>query len=164
MASPIDPRFLLLPLLERGGAVGNFQPLDQLVVTPPDCDRLPLENAGQWKLEQICDVNGELSMLAARKLACLAERTVLLICVPCSTDRLGPDMILVRLNQEKVLEWLCQKVERLATAIHTKRQSKKKVDNFVSGFTLSASNVGVAVTESAETPEITRGGTALVAK
>ena len=68
-----------------------------------------------------------------------------------------PDMILIRVNQDKVLAWLSNKVQRVAIAIHSRRQRKKKVDNFASGFALSSSNVPVAAAETTEPSEPSRG-------
>jgi len=50
LASPVDPRFLILPYLEKQST--RFCPLDQIVV-----NSVPLEGSLCWKLDEICDVN-----------------------------------------------------------------------------------------------------------
>ncbi len=55
LASRIDPRFLILPYLEKSGS--KFSPLDQIVTNAPGCQRIPLTNAQtKWHLEEMCDV------------------------------------------------------------------------------------------------------------
>jgi hypothetical protein len=54
MASPLDPRFLLLPHLEK--ASKNFVPLEQIVQVTDDFKLPGLKNAINWKLDEVCDV------------------------------------------------------------------------------------------------------------
>ena len=75
LASKIDPRFLLLPYLEKAECKGKFSPLSQIIIADGiEAPRLPLENVPQWKMDEICDVN----------------------------DKLGDDLILYRYNSDKV--------------------------------------------------------------
>jgi hypothetical protein len=57
IASRFDPKFLLLPFLEKAT---RFSPLDQIVTYVEGCDRIPLEQHAQWALGDICDVNDQL--------------------------------------------------------------------------------------------------------
>ena len=50
LASKIDPRFLILPFLEKDPL--RFRPLDQIVLS-----KIPLTGSQDWKLDEICDVN-----------------------------------------------------------------------------------------------------------
>eukprot|EP01036_Dinobryon_divergens_P045504 gene45504-60803_t len=50
LASKFDPRFLILPYLEKESS--RFCPLDQIIGP-----KIPITGASSWKLEEICDVN-----------------------------------------------------------------------------------------------------------
>ena len=105
MASKFDPKFLLLPFLERST---RFSPLDQVVSHVDGCDRIPLQNCGQWNLGDICDIN----------------------------DQLGEDMILYRLNMDKTMAWLKKKVDGVAAYLCKKRL--KNLELQVSTFNAGA--------------------------
>ena len=53
LASPIDPRFLVLPALEKSSA--RYCPLNQIIT-----NAIPLEGSTKWKLFEICDINDKL--------------------------------------------------------------------------------------------------------
>jgi len=53
VATKLDPRFLLLPYLEKH--TGKFSPLNQIIAA-----QIPLEFSQQWKLVEICDFNDKL--------------------------------------------------------------------------------------------------------
>ena len=53
LASPLDPKFLLLPFLLKSE---KFSPLDQIIKHEDGCAKIPLEWALDWCLEDICDV------------------------------------------------------------------------------------------------------------
>ena len=75
LANKIDPRFLLLPYLERAECKGKYSPLSQIVISDGSTEpRLPLGNVLRWKMDEMCDVN----------------------------DKLGDDLILYRYNSDKV--------------------------------------------------------------
>jgi hypothetical protein len=57
MASKFDPKFLLLPFLEKSS---RYSPMDQIVTYVEGCDRLPLQDCAQWQLGDICDINDQL--------------------------------------------------------------------------------------------------------
>jgi ribonuclease H2 subunit B len=57
MASKFDPKFLVLPFLEKAT---KFSPLDQIVTYVEGCDRIPLQYQMQWNMGDICDVNDQL--------------------------------------------------------------------------------------------------------
>lgn len=120
VANVLDPRFLLLPYFERSGR--SFSPLNQVVQVDAEesGDRIPLDLASTWRLEQLLDVN----------------------------DKLGEDMLLYRFNEEKALGWLESKVRRGALAIATARASRERTVNsaFVSGFNASAQHATIAAT------------------
>jgi hypothetical protein len=99
VATAIDPRFLLLPFLEK--SMNRFSPLDQIVTFVEGCDRIPIQNASIWKLNEICDIN----------------------------DSFGDDMILYKLNMNKTLEWLGNKVRRIAITLKKKRISRQLSSN-----------------------------------
>jgi ribonuclease H2 subunit B len=53
IASKIDPKFLLLPYLEKNAK--KFSPIDQLLTFENDCHRLPVKNdkIKEWKIDLI---------------------------------------------------------------------------------------------------------------
>jgi len=110
MASRIDPRFLVLPYLEKAGA--RFSPLDQIVTVADSCARLSLEKAVAWGLHELCDIN----------------------------DKFGDDMILYRHNEAKALEWLRSKATRTARVLAAQRIKKERASNslFVGSFNVAA--------------------------
>ena len=109
MANKIDPRLLILPYFE-GEAGAKFSPLDQVVITAEECDRIPLSKATKdWKLEEMLDMKD-----------------------------LGDDLVLFRFNKEKVLGLLKRKVEKAALVICTHRKKRSNVDSYVSTFDISA--------------------------
>lgn len=105
IATKFDPKFLLLPFLEKSS---KFSPLDQILTFCEGCDRIPIENHIQWGLDEVCDVN----------------------------DKLGDDMILYRLNLEKLKSWLRNKVDRTARFLYRKRM--KSLSSQVNTFNSSA--------------------------
>lgn len=109
MASRLDPRFLCLPYFEK--SAGKFSPLDQIIFVGDKFARFPFNLAHTWKLYEICDVN----------------------------DKLGDDMILYRYNEDKVIEWLKQKVQRTSEVLLKQRDLKCRTMNqsFVPGFDAS---------------------------
>jgi hypothetical protein len=119
MASKFDPRFFLLPFLEKVGP--KFMMLDQLVTNVDGCDRLPLDWALQsWGMDAICDVN----------------------------DQLGDDMLLYRFNEEKTIEWLKGKVKGTAAVLAKQRYIKGEgnkgglvADGFNMGTQMEASGL-----------------------
>lgn len=115
LANKIDMRFLILPYLEKSE---KYSPLDQIVTTHGDCDRMPLplsKLTGSWKLEEMCDMKD-----------------------------LGDDLVLFKYNEEKALSWLQAKVKRTATTIALQRMRREKEDKtlFVAGFDISAQQAG----------------------
>ena len=90
--SIIDPKFLLLPYLLTSE---KYCPIDQLISATykEGCDRLPIEWINKWNMIDICDIN----------------------------DKLGDDMILYRLNKEKLEKFLRKKVYQLAYCISKRR-------------------------------------------
>ena len=109
VANKIDPRFLVLPYFERDAAA-KFSPLDQVVVTGDEYDRIPFKEAMMnWKLDEMLDMKD-----------------------------LGDDLILFRYNKEKALDLLKVKVERAAKAICTYRRKQTKAGTAVSSFDVSA--------------------------
>lgn len=93
-------------------AKDKYCPLDQLVPAVDGCDRFPLAWADSWGLDDICDVN----------------------------DSFGDDMLLFRLNREKLLAWLKSRVQATATVIAARRQYMEGRRNQmkVEGFNLSS--------------------------
>jgi len=57
MASKFDPKFLLLPFLEKST---RYSPLDQIVTYVEGCDRIPLQFHAEWGLGDVCDINDQL--------------------------------------------------------------------------------------------------------
>jgi hypothetical protein len=115
LANVLDPRFLLLPFLER--STGKYSPLDQIVLLDEKYSRFPFNRVSSWKMQDMCDVN----------------------------DKLGDDMILYRYNESKMLEWLKRKVDAVAGVIRTQRLAKACAQNtkFVAGFNVSKQSTGV---------------------
>lgn len=112
VASPMDPKFLLLPVLEKHGAA-HFSPLEQILAAEADGLYMPLRTCQRLELHRMCDVN----------------------------DQLGDDMILYRLNPEKVLTWLVSKVERTKRALVMLESAREGQNNgigmgFAAGFTI----------------------------
>ena len=93
LASKIDPRFLLLPYIQKNGQ--RYSPIDQLITSETDCNRIPVENIRNWKLEDMCDVNAKFE-----------------------------DLVLYRHNEEKLLNWLKLKVESTARVLKHQRLKK----------------------------------------
>ena len=115
LANKIDMRFLILPYLEKSE---KYSPLDQIVTTSGDCDRMPLplsKLTGRWKLEEMCDMKD-----------------------------LGDDLVLFKYNEEKALSWLQSKVKRTTLTIAGQRMRREKEDKtlFVAGFDISAQQAG----------------------
>jgi len=140
VASPMDPKFLLLPALEKHGAA-RFSPLEQILAAEADGAYMPLRKCQRLELHRMCDVN----------------------------DQLGDDMILYRLNPEKALAWLASKVERTKRALVTLHSAREGQNNgigtgFAAGFTIhttSSSTAGAAGKkddgESARADAVARG-------
>lgn len=120
VANKIDPRFLLLPFFENSSQ--KYSPLNQIVLPSENCNRIPLEHASTWKLDEVCDVN----------------------------DKLGDDMILYRWNAEKVLLWLRGKVDRTAAALAIERRNQETRDNSLHATSFNPSAQGTASTIVAE--------------
>ena len=114
-----DPRFLILPYLEKNAS--KFSPLDQIVTVAPNCSRIPLEDCKNWNIEEIADIN----------------------------DKLGDDMILYRYNAQKVVQWLRRKVENTAKELMRQRTEEKNSTNIVSSvdFSFQSSKAVSNVTE-----------------
>ncbi|XP_066497079.1 ribonuclease H2 subunit B isoform X2 [Hoplias malabaricus] len=87
--TPIDPVFLLLPYLQRGGAEGNFQQLQQLVVDEdyPGCSRLLNCTQALSSVHHVAD------------------------------EKVMGDRKFHRYNQEKTMEWLKKKVQNTVSAL-----------------------------------------------
>ena len=94
MATPFDPRFLVLPHLMS--SAGKYRPMDQILPYVEGCDQIPLNNIEKWNLNEICDIN----------------------------DKLGPDMLLYKYNDEKTSQWLKKKVLQIADTIAKKRKAR----------------------------------------
>jgi len=120
MASRIDPRFLILPDLEKAGA--RFSPLDQIVSVAEGCARINLEKASSWGLHELCDIN----------------------------DKFGDDMILYRHNEAKMLDWLRAKVSRTARVFAKQSRRSESASNtlFVSSFNVAAQSAQSAAAAS----------------
>lgn len=54
LATKIDPRFLILPYLQKSGT--RFCPMDQIIVVEAGEHRVPLKHMQHWKLDEMCDV------------------------------------------------------------------------------------------------------------
>ena len=54
LASKIDPRFLLLPFLEKKD---KYSPMDQIIPYIEGCAKFPLQWIADWRLQDICDIN-----------------------------------------------------------------------------------------------------------
>jgi hypothetical protein len=112
----MDPKFLLLPVLEKHGAA-RFSPLEQILAAEADGAYMPLRKCQRLELHRMCDVN----------------------------DQLGDDMILYRLNPEKALAWLASKVERTKRALVTLDSAREGQNNgigtgFAAGFTIQTTS------------------------
>ena len=120
MASRIDPRFLILPDLEKASA--RFSPLDQIVSVAEGCARINLEKASSWGLHELCDIN----------------------------DKFGDDMILYRHNEAKMLDWLRAKVSRTARVFAKQSRRSESASNtlFVSSFNVAAQSAQSAAAAS----------------
>ncbi len=114
-ATKYDPRFILLPFFEKFGQ--KFSPLEQIIDTSniKDCSRLDLSYKNAWKIDEICDIN----------------------------DKFGDDMILYRLNQEKSLNWLKNKVINTSKILAKQRIEKLENSNkcFVDTFNVSFQSI-----------------------
>lgn len=113
--SKFDYKYLLLPYFEKNSA--NYSPLDQIVVYETDngCDRIELDNYKHWNLNEICDIN----------------------------NKLGENRLLYRLNLEKVISWLRDKVTRLSILLYQQRmklQSEESKSIFDSSFQSGLNN------------------------
>ncbi|KAI4885917.1 hypothetical protein NFI96_030896 [Prochilodus magdalenae] len=88
-ATPVDPVFLLLQYLQRGGVEGKFQPLQQVVMDEdyPGCTRLLKCTQALSSVHHVAD-----------------EKAV-------------GDLKFHRYNQEKTLEWLKKKVQNTVSAL-----------------------------------------------
>jgi hypothetical protein len=94
LLSKFDMRYILLPFLEN--AQQSFRPLNQIITTVEGiAERIPFENSLEWKLEEICDVN----------------------------DRMVSEgmPIFYRVNHEKVMSWLRDRVTRIMTVLSQQR-------------------------------------------
>ena len=85
--TPVDPLFLLLPVLSANST--RFQPLDQIVPGVESPNITLVLNCAKLSLSNICDVK----------------------------DKYGPDMILYKLNTEKTLKWLEAKVSSVMESL-----------------------------------------------
>ncbi len=105
VASPMDPKLLLLPMLERTAT--RYSPLEQILAAEGDGAYMPLKGCLRLELHRVCDEN----------------------------DQLGDDMILNRLNPDKALAWLAGKVERTKQALVALDSSREGQNNGIgSGF------------------------------
>lgn len=121
LLSKYDLRFLLLPFFIFTSA--RYSPLSQIISSTlptssktaatttassgptattdePQANemrKIQLKYQSEWKLDEICDVN----------------------------DKLGADMLLYRLNYDKLLHWLRGKVTKLTQVIYQKRKQKE---------------------------------------
>jgi hypothetical protein len=103
LLSKYDIRFLFLPFFISTST--KYSPLSQILYSNPTTDehqvnemrKIQLKYQNEWKLDEICDVN----------------------------DKLGEDMILYRLNSEKLLSWLREKVTRMTQVIYQKRKHRE---------------------------------------
>lgn len=123
LATRMDPRFLLLPYLEQGGS--RFSPIEQIIHSVDQQQqssgrtaKIPLEKINAWKMEEMSDIN----------------------------DKLGDDMRLYRHNPGKVIEWLRNKVNKVADVLARQRVEKQQSLNKASTFVLG----GVHPAESCE--------------
>jgi hypothetical protein len=98
--SRFDMRYILLPFFESsptptGGTGQTFRPLNQIITTVEGTDRIPLESSFEWKLDEICDVN----------------------------DRMVSEgmPIFYRLNLDKVMSWLRDRVTRTMAVLSRQR-------------------------------------------
>lgn len=112
VASPMDPKFLLLPVLEKHGAA-RYSPLEQILAAEAEGAYMPLRKCQRLELHRVCDVN----------------------------DQLGDDMILYRLNPDKALAWLAGKVERTKRALVALDSAREGQNNGIgtglaAGFTI----------------------------
>lgn len=125
VASPLDPKFLLLPVLERHGAQ-RYSPLEQILAAETGGAYMPLRACRRLELHRICDVN----------------------------DQLGDDMLLYRLNTEKTLIWLAQKVERtkkalIALEVAREGQNTGIGSGFAAGFMIQTATTPTTTTTAA---------------
>jgi hypothetical protein len=113
LLSKYDIRFLFLPYLILTSA--KYSPLSQILSSTNDeqqtneMRKIELKYQNEWKLDEICDVN----------------------------DKLGDDMILYRLNYEKLSDCLRGKVTKMTQVIYQKRkqrESKESTALFDSSF------------------------------
>src|SRR6056297_564578 len=114
VATPVDPKLLLLPVLEKYGAT-RFSPLEQLLAAEADDSYLALRQCKGLDLHLVCDVN----------------------------DQLGEDMLLYRLNAEKTMDWLAKKVARATQALVDLEAAREEENNgmgsgFAAGFVVEA--------------------------
>jgi len=114
VATPVDPKLLLLPVLEKYGAT-RFSPLEQLLAAEADESYLALRQCQGLDLHLVCDVN----------------------------DQLGEDMLLYRLNAEKTMDWLAKKVARATQALVALEAAREEENNgmgsgFAAGFVVEA--------------------------
>jgi len=109
----------------------KFSPMDQIVTQSPGCSRFPLHWISKWHMEEICDIN----------------------------DSFGPDMLLYRLNQDKVMSWLRYKVDTTSSVLAAKRFEKESTRNRmkVEGFSASTSE-SRSIIESNACENIPNGG------
>lgn len=99
VANRIDPRFLLLPFLEK--ASSNFSPISQILDSAGSTLASFKDNMKNWKLDEICDIN----------------------------DKFGEDMILYRLNFDKIMVWLKDKINRAAIVLSSQKRLKARTQN-----------------------------------
>lgn len=105
VATNMDPLFIVLPLLRQHGA--NFSPLSQLMVS--------------WQS------NYEFCM----KLLKIKNLDLELV---CDVTKFDEDMILVRHNNEKVLKFLSDKLDKLKLHFEEMLRKKAKTVVFAAGF------------------------------
>ena len=118
IASKFDIRYVLLPFFEKSGE--RYSPLDQIVSHMEGCDRINVAACDKWGLDAICDIN----------------------------DKFGDDMILYRMNPEKVLAWLRQRVSSASEVVRRHRLQSAADSLKVSSFNSAAqSGNNVATTD-----------------
>eukprot|EP00937_MAST-01D_sp_MAST-1D-sp2_P002604 g2604.t1 len=121
IATRVDPLFLALPLLEK--TCENYSPLDQILASPETPHSAMLRGCAQLQeqLAHLCD----------------------------TSDAMGPDMPLFRLNEVKAMRWLQRKVERLACTFAAEATAEERAGSHAPGFISSASTASRAASTGA---------------
>ncbi|GMI56597.1 hypothetical protein ScalyP_jg11973 [Parmales sp. scaly parma] len=101
VATPIDPLFLVLPIL--ASVASKLSPFDQLVSEVKEKKLLPDCGSGPGS-------------------SCLSEESLEKVCIV--SDVMGDDMLLYKFDEAKCLAWLVAKYERVL-ALLTEREGRK---------------------------------------